>query len=404
MENLVIIGAGQSAVQCITTLQKEGYPGSITLVGDEEHLPYQRPPLSKGFLEDTIKKERLYFKKLEFFIENKIQLKLGTYVEGVNIQDQNIALADGVKLDFDKLVFATGSRVRKLDFPGNNLDSIHYLRGLDDAESMKSDMENSKNIVIIGAGYIGLEVAAIASKRNVSVSVIEMADRVMNRTVDPQISEYYKNLHESHGVDFQFNNSLKEIVGSKKVEKVICSDGTEIKADMVIIGAGILPNVEIAEEAGINCENGIIVDEFAKTNLDIVFACGDCTNHPNKLLNRNLRLESVHNAMEQAKTAAYSVLGNPVEYNQIPWFWSDQYDHKLQIVGLSGEHDAVTIRGNIKESKFMLFYTKEDKLIAVDSVNNPKEFLICRKLVANKVKMNAEMISDLKMDLNDLIQ
>ena len=404
MENLVIIGAGQSAVQCITTLQKEGYSGSITLVGDEEHLPYQRPPLSKGFLEDAIKKERLYFKKLEFFIENKIQLKLGTYVEGVNIQDQNIALADGVKLDFDKLVFATGSRVRKLDFPGNNLDSIHYLRGLDDAESMKSDMENSKNIVIIGAGYIGLEVAAIASKRNVSVSVIEMADRVMNRTVDPQISEYYKNLHESHGVDFQFNNSLKEIVGSKKVEKVICSDGAEIKADMVIIGAGILPNVEIAEEAGINCENGIIVDEFAKTNLDIVFACGDCTNHPNKLLNRNLRLESVHNAMEQAKTAAYSVLGNPVEYNQIPWFWSDQYDHKLQIVGLSGEHDAVTIRGNIKESKFMLFYTKEDKLIAVDSVNNPKEFLICRKLVANKVKMNAEMISDLKMDLNDLIQ
>tara|TARA_B100000427_G_scaffold309647_1_gene298829 strand:- start:427 stop:1107 length:681 start_codon:yes stop_codon:yes gene_type:complete len=226
----------------------------------------------------------------------------------------------------------------------------------------------------------------------------------MNRTVDPQISEYYKNLHESHGVDFQFNNSLKEIVGSKKVEKVICSDGAEIKADMVIIGAGILPNVEIAEEAGINCENGIIVDEFAKTNLDIVFACGDCTNHPNKLLNRNLRLESVHNAMEQAKTAAYSILGNPVEYNQIPWFWSDQYDHKLQIVGLSGEHDAVTIRGNIKESKFMLFYTKEDKLIAVDSVNNPKEFLICRKLVANKVKMNAEMISDLKMDLNDLIQ
>ncbi len=404
MENLVIIGAGQSAVQCITTLQKEGYSGSITLVGDEEHLPYQRPPLSKGFLEDAIKKERLYFKKLEFFIENKIQLKLGTYVEGVNIQDQNIALADGVKLDFDKLVFATGSRVRKLDFPGNNLDSIHYLRGLDDAESMKSDMENSKNIVIIGAGYIGLEVAAIASKRNVSVSVIEMADRVMNRTVDPQISEYYKNLHESHGVDFQFNNSLKEIVGSKKVEKVICSDGAEIKADMVIIGAGILPNVEIAEEAGINCENGIIVDEFAKTNLDIVFACGDCTNHPNKLLNRNLRLESVHNAMEQAKTAAYSILGNPVEYNQIPWFWSDQYDHKLQIVGLSGEHDAVTIRGNIKESKFMLFYTKEDKLIAVDSVNNPKEFLICRKLVANKVKMNAEMISDLKMDLNDLIQ
>ena len=403
MEDLVIIGAGQSAIQCINSLKKEGYAGSITMIGEEEHLPYQRPPLSKGFLEDSVNKERLYFKKLDFFTENKIQLKLGTSANKVDLENKLVFLSDDTHLSFDKLVFATGSRVRKLDFPGSNLSSIHYLRGLDDAESIKNDLERSKEVVVIGAGYIGLEVAAIAAKKNVTVSVIEMADRVMNRTVDPQISDYYLKLHQNNGVKFIFNNSLEEIKGSKKVESVLCSDGSEIKADMVIIGAGIIPNVELAENAGVICDNGILVDEFGQTNYKNVYACGDCTSHPNKLLNKQLRLESVHNAMEQSKTVAFSVLAKPLEYNQVPWFWSDQYDHKLQIVGLSGEHDNVVMRGNTKDQKFMLFYTKDNQLIAVDAVNNPKEFLICRKLVANKVKIKSEMISDINTNLNDLI-
>jgi 3-phenylpropionate/trans-cinnamate dioxygenase ferredoxin reductase subunit len=403
MEDLVIIGAGQSAIQCINSLKKEGYAGSITMIGEEEHLPYQRPPLSKGFLEDSVNKERLYFKKLDFFTENKIQLKLGTSANKVDLENKLVFLSDDTHLSFDKLVFATGSRVRKLDFPGSNLSSIHYLRGLDDAESIKNDLERSKEVVVIGAGYIGLEVAAIAAKKNVTVSVIEMADRVMNRTVDPQISDYYLKLHQNNGVKFIFNNSLEEIKGSKKVESVLCSDGSEIKADMVIIGAGIIPNVELADQAGVFCDNGILVDEFGQTNYKNVYACGDCTSHPNKLLNKQLRLESVHNAMEQSKTVAFSALAKPLEYNQVPWFWSDQYDHKLQIVGLSGEHDNVFMRGNTKDQKFMLFYTKDNQLIAVDAVNNPKEFLICRKLVANKVKIKSEMISDINTNLNDLI-
>lgn len=403
MEDLVIIGAGQSAIQCINSLKKEGYAGSITMIGEEEHLPYQRPPLSKGFLEDSVNKERLYFKKLDFFTENKIQLKLGTSANKVDLENKLVFLSDDTHLSFDKLVFATGSRVRKLDFPGSNLSSIHYLRGLDDAESIKNDLERSKEVVVIGAGYIGLEVAAIAAKKNVTVSVIEMADRVMNRTVDPQISDYYLKLHQNNGVKFIFNNSLEEIKGSKKVESVLCSDGSEIKADMVIIGAGIIPNVELADQAGVFCDNGILVDEFGQTNYKNVYACGDCTSHPNKLLNKQLRLESVHNAMEQSKTVAFSAIAKPLEYNQVPWFWSDQYDHKLQIVGLSGEHDNVVMRGNTKDQKFMLFYTKDNQLIAVDAVNNPKEFLICRKLVANKVKIKSEMISDINTNLNDLI-
>ena len=403
MEKLVIIGAGQSAIQCITSLKKEGYSGSITLVGEEEHLPYQRPPLSKGFLEDSINKERLYFKKLDFFTENKIQLHLGSSAEKVDMENNKVYLSDRSELEFDKLVFATGSRVRHLDFPGSDLSSIRYLRGLDDAESIKNDLKISQNLVVIGAGYIGLEVAAIAAKNNISVSVIEMADRVMNRTVDPQISQYYLELHQKNGVTFKFNTSLEEIKGDKSVQSVICSDGTEIKADTVIIGAGIIPNFELAEDAGIDCTNGIEVDEYGRTNLKNIYACGDCTNHPNKLLNKDLRLESVHNAMEQAKTVASSIMSNPSEYSQIPWFWSDQYDHKLQIVGLSGDHDTVTMRGDTSDSKFMLFYTREDELIAVDSINNSKEFLICRKLVTNKVKIKPSMISDPTTNLNDLI-
>ena len=403
MENLLIIGAGQSAIQCISTLKKEGYSGSITLVGEEEHLPYQRPPLSKGFLEDSLNKERLYFKKLEFFTENKVQLYLGLSAEKLEIDNQKVYLSDNSVLEFDKLVFATGSRVRYLDFPGSELKSIFYLRDLDDAEAIKKDLETSENLVIIGAGYIGLEAAAIAAKKNKKVTIIEMADRVMNRTVDPQISEYYLNLHKSYGVKFHFNTSLETINKISDSLKVICSDGTEVKADSILIGAGVVPNIELAEEAGINCDNGIIVNEFGQTNFKNIYACGDCTNHPNKILNKNLRLESVHNAMEQAKTVASSLMNNPMEYNQVPWFWSDQYDHKLQIVGLSGDHDMVTMRGNTNDAKFMLFYTKDEELIAVDAINNPKEFLISRKLVANKVKIKPKVISDLNTNLNDLI-
>ena len=403
MENLLIIGAGQSAIQCISTLKKEGYSGSITLVGEEEHLPYQRPPLSKGFLEDSLNKERLYFKKLEFFTENKVQLYLGLSAEKLEIDNQKVYLSDNSVLEFDKLVFATGSRVRLLDFPGSELKSIFYLRDLDDAEAIKKDLETSDNIVIIGAGYIGLEAAAIAAKKNKIVTIIEMADRVMNRTVDPQISEYYLNLHRSYGVKFHFNTSLETINKVSDSLEVVCSDGTKVKADSVLIGAGVVPNIELAEEAGIHCDNGIVVDEVGQTNFKNIYACGDCTNHPNKILNKNLRLESVHNAMEQAKTVASSLMNNPMEYNQVPWFWSDQYDHKLQIVGLSGDHDMVTMRGNTHDAKFMLFYTKDEELIAVDAINNPKEFLISRKLVANKVKIKPKIISDLNTNLNDLI-
>ena len=403
MEELVVIGGGQAAIQCIASLRKEGYSGSITLVGEENHLPYQRPPLSKGFLSGATESDRLYLKKIEFFQENSIQLNLGITADRIDRDNCIVHLSDDKSIGYDMLVLATGSRVRKLKFPGSDLEGINYLRGIDDAESLKDGLLKSKNLVIVGAGYIGLEVAAVATEFDTKITVIEMADRVMNRTVDPIISDYYQELHSKNGVDFILNESLEKVDGDKAVEQVICSGGSSIQADILVIGAGVIPNIELAEESGLNCDNGISVNEYGQTEDTKVFACGDCTNHPNEKLNRRLRLESVHNAMEQSKTVATSVMGNRTAYNQIPWFWSDQYDHKLQIVGLSGDHDEVLIRGDQAESKFMLFYLKGEELIAVDAVNNPKEFLICRKLVENKVKISSDDILNQSKNLNDLI-
>ena len=403
MEKLVIVGGGQAAIQCITSLRKDGYKGSITLIGEENHLPYQRPPLSKGFLSGITENKRLYFKSLEFFQENSVQLNLGVKANQIDRDNDLIHLSNNESISYDKLVIATGSRVRKLEFSGSKLNGIHYLRGIDDAQSLKENLTKSKNIVIVGAGYIGLEVAAVATEFDIKITVLEMADRVMSRTVDPIISDYYQTLHSKHGIEFILNESLEKIEGKEKVESVICSSGSSIPAELVVIGAGVLPNIELAEKSGLHCDNGIYVDAYGQTEDKKIYACGDCTNHPNERLNKRLRLESVHNAMEQSKTVSSSIMGNKIAYNQIPWFWSDQYDHKLQIVGISGEHDEVFVRGSLGESKFMLFYLKEQKLIAVDAVNNPKEFLICRKLVENQVKITSDDILNQSKDLNDLI-
>ena len=242
----------------------------------------------------------------------------------------------------------------------------------------------------------------MATESGLAVTVIEMAERVMNRTVDPLISEYYKKLHEKHGVEIHLNTPLEAFGGTKSVSKVFCSN-LALNADCVVVGAGILPNQEIALDAGLKCDNGIWVNEFCKTEDDNIYACGDCTNHPNKSLNTRLRLESVHNALEQGKTVASSLLKKNIAYNQVPWFWSDQYDHKLQIVGISGDHDKVVKRGGEENRSFLLFYLKKNKLIAVDAVNNPKEFMICKKLVANKIKISSDYISDPSINLSELL-
>mgnify|MGYP002700545977 FL=1 len=403
MNEIVVIGSGQAAIQTVMSLKRNEFIGSIKVIGEEDHLPYQRPPLSKDFLLEEYKPERVSLKKKEFYEENGVDLILGKRAESIDTILKEITLSDENKIRYDQLIIATGSRVRKLNVPGSDKKGIYYLRDLDDANALKQRLKKNKKMVIVGAGYIGLEVASVAASLGVEVTVIEMANRVMNRTVDPMISSYYQKLHESHGVKIHLDNGLKAFEGGDSVNAVLCSDGLMLEADLVVIGAGVLPNQEIAIEAGLECNNGIMVNEFGETSTAHVYACGDCTNHPNKGLNTRLRLESVHNAMEQSKTVANTIMGNKEPYDQVPWFWSDQYDHKLQLVGISGDHDEVVMRGLESEQKFLLFYLKNSELIAVNAINSSKEFLICRKLVANKVKISSDVIKDQSVNLNDLL-
>ena len=403
MNEIVVIGSGQAAIQAVMSLKRNEFTGSIKVIGEEDHLPYQRPPLSKDFLLEEYKPERVSLKKKEFYEENGVDLILGKRAESIDTILKEITLSDENKIHYDQLIIATGSRVRKLNVPGSDKKGLYYLRDLDDANALKQRLKKNKKMVIVGAGYIGLEVASVAASLGVKVTVIEMANRVMNRTVDPIISSYYQKLHESHGVKISLDNGLKAFEGGDSVNAVRCSDGLMLEADLVVIGAGVLPNQEIAIEAGLECNNGIMVNEFGETSTAHVYACGDCTNHPNKGLNTRLRLESVHNAMEQSKTVANTIMGNKEPYDQVPWFWSDQYDHKLQLVGISGDHDEVVMRGLESKQKFLLFYLKNSELIAVNAINSSKEFLICRKLVANKVKISSDVIKDQSVNLNDLL-
>jgi 3-phenylpropionate/trans-cinnamate dioxygenase ferredoxin reductase subunit len=403
MDKIVIAGAGQAAIQSAVSLRKFGYEGSITIIGEESHPPYQRPPLSKDYLLGKTQLDRVHLKKEAFYAENKIELIINTKVESIDRKEKMVSLSNKENLAYGKLIIAVGSRVRKLDVPGVNKNGIHYLRGLDDANSLKENLKEGKKLVIVGAGYIGLEVAAVAASLKIETSVIDIADRVMSRTVDPLISDYYHSLHENNGVNIHLEHGLKSITGKRNVEKVFCTNNLELDADIVVIGAGVIPNDELASTAGLTCENGIVVNEFGQTEDENIYACGDCTNHPNKILGRKLRLESVHNAMEQSKAVASSITGLEEPYNQVPWFWSDQYDHKLQIVGLSGDHDEVIMRGSQSEQSFLLFYLKNKEIIAVNAINSSKEFLISKKLVENKVIISSDIISDQSVQLNDLL-
>ena len=403
MNNLVIVGTGQSAMQCALTLRRNKFKGRIILVGKERHLPYQRPPLSKEFLSGEATLERVYMKSKEFFDQNEVEIIFSTEVNSIDRKNKSLALSNGEDLSYKNLVLATGSRVRKLNVEGSHLSNINYLRTIEDANKLKEYFKFGKKLVIIGAGYIGLEVAAVAIEKGLNVTLVEMADRVMSRTVDPIISDYFENLHRNKGVEIILETALEKFEGNNKVKKVNCTTGKVLEADGVVVGVGILPNQEIAKSAGLKCNNGILVDEYGRTEDTSIFACGDCTNHPNPSLNKYLRLESVHNALEQAKTVALSLVGKQEKYDQIPWFWSDQYNEKLQIVGLSGSHDEIVTRGSLKKGSFTLFYLKKGELIAADSVNNSNEFLISKKLVANKLKISSDILSNQSVDLKDLL-
>ena len=399
----IIIGASHAAAQLTTSLRQEGWEGEILVIGDEPYLPYHRPPLSKTFLSGDKTIAELYIRPAAFYEKNNIQFKQGR-VTAINRAQQTLTLSDGTQLGYDKLALCLGARVRKAAIVGEELAGVHYLRNIADVKGIQPYVVKDKRAVIIGGGYIGLETAAALRKQGMDVVVLEMADRILQRVTAPELSEFYTRIHREEGVKIHTGISVSAIVGDGRVEKVICSNGAEFPADVVIIGVGVLPNVELAQEAGIEVDNGIIVDEFCRTNDAHIVAAGDCANHFNAIYGRRMRLESVPNASEQGKTAAASLCGLTKAYKSLPWFWSDQYDLKLQIAGLSQGYDQVVVRGDKLASRsFAAFYFKDGHLIAADCINRPQEFMLSKKIITENIVIEASRLEDESISVKELL-
>ncbi|MEC8518161.1 MAG: FAD-dependent oxidoreductase [Pseudomonadota bacterium] len=407
MNHIVIIGAGQAAAQAIVSLRQGGYEEAITLVGDEQELPYQRPPLSKKYLSGEMEAERLFFRGQEYYDNENVTLKLGCRATAVSANKKTVTLDDQSDLAFSKLIICTGSRPRQLPLPGAELKNIFDVRTIADIDAMKPAFTPGKKLIIIGGGYIGLETAAVACKMGLETTVIEAADRVLARVTDPVMSAFYQRVHAEEGVTILTGTGVAGLHGTEgTVSGVELSDGRILEADCVVVGIGIVPNTELAEAAGLDVDNGIVVNDVARTSYPDIYAAGDCTQHPNDLLGRHLRLESVQNAIEQGKAAASDILGTPVAYHQIPWFWSDQYDVKLQIVGMSGDHDKIVTRGDLNSRSFAVFYFKGDQLTAVDAVNRPGEFMVAKKLVHRAAEgdvFEPDKLADESLSAKDLM-
>jgi len=402
-DGIIIIGAGQAAAQAVQSLRAEGYTGAIRLIGDEPYAPYQRPPLSKKFLAGEIEYDRLLLKPESFYKDANTLTMWGTRVTEIDRKGKRVALNDGQSFGYEKLLIATGTRVREINVPGFDLEGVHYLRSIDDVLGLQSALIPGAKAVIVGGGYIGLEVAAVARKRGLEVTVLETADRVMARVVDPTVSRFYERIHAEEGVKIRTGVTVSGFDGKGRIEAVTSADGERFPCDFALVGIGVIPNVELALEAGLKVENGIVVDELTRTSDPDICAAGDCTNHPNDIYGHRLRLESVHNAIEQGKTAAALMAGKEKPYSQVPWFWSDQYDLKLQIAGLSAGYTNSITRGNPDTGRsFAVYYLKGDVLIAVDAINRPGEFMTSKMLIAQGARLDPKRIADESIHVKEI--
>jgi 3-phenylpropionate/trans-cinnamate dioxygenase ferredoxin reductase component len=403
---IVIVGAGQAAVQAIDTLRRKGFTGSIALVGEENSWPYQRPPLSKKYLAGALDAQRLLLRPPHFYAEHAVDAQLGRRVAEIERGAQRIRLDDGAFIAYDELLLATGSRPRALPVPGAQLRGVHFLRTLADVEAIRSELLGARRLVIVGGGYIGLEVAATCRELGLETTVLEMADRAMNRVTCAEVSAFFQAEHARHGVSILCNTRVRAIAGddsSGRVRAVVCEDGTEHGADLVIVGVGVEPAEELASAAGLQCANGIMVDEFCRTSDPRILAAGDCSIHPSPHYGRLLRLESVDNAFEQGTSAALGILGTPVIHDKVPWFWSDQYDLKLIIVGLNHGYDTLVMRGSCATRSFSACYLLSGELIAIDTVNSAKDQMAARKLIAARARPNLEKLADPNFALRDCV-
>jgi 3-phenylpropionate/trans-cinnamate dioxygenase ferredoxin reductase subunit len=402
-QSAVIIGGSHAAVQLVISLRQNGWEGQITVVSEEPHMPYHRPPLSKAYLAGDSSEEQLALRAPAAYEKLDVNFMLGVSVKRIDTQAYKLELDNNQTLPFSKLALCTGARARPLPIPGADLQGVHYLRTMDDVGGIQQSAASAKTAVIIGGGYIGLETAASLRKLGIAVTILETESRLLKRVASETTSQFYLRLHQQHGTDIRCNTMATAIEGDAAVTGVVCGDGNKISADMVIIGIGVIPNTELACDAGLDVDNGVLVNEFAQTSHRDIVAAGDCTNHPNPMLKTRLRLESVPNATEQAKAAAASICGIEKQYAELPWFWSDQYDVKLQIAGMNQGYTDAVIRGDSGSSSFSVFYLKDNLILAADCINRPKDFMLAKKLIMQGKPTEAAALADETTELKTLM-
>lgn len=401
----IIIGASHAASQLGPDLRKKGWQGRILIITDESVIPYHRPPLSKEYLSGKKTFEQILIKKPALYEKNEIEFLLNTRVTKINRKDKHIVLENGETLDYDKLALTTGARVRHIPVPGADLKGVHYLRNAKDVEQIMPLAQAGKRAVIIGGGYIGLETAAVLQTIGMQVTVIEMMERVLERVTTSEVSAFYHRIHTEEGVNIITGASVTKISGDEFATSVIVDNGDNFVADLVIVGIGVIPNTELADKAGLEVSNGIVVDEYCRTSDHDIVAAGDCTWHYNPFYEKHIRLESVQNALDQARVAAATLNGDLKPYDTLPWFWSDQYDLKLQMQGLSAGFDEVIIRGDIENSrKIAVFYLKEGRILSVDAVNSAPEFMVGKKLILAKTLVDKEKLADADVSIKELLK
>lgn len=401
MGHVIVIGAGQAGSSCVAKLRNSGFDGQVTLIGAEPVPPYQRPPLSKGYLLGDITLERLFLRPESFYAEQGIDLRMGQAVGAVDTGAQTVTLGDEI-LHYDDLVFTTGSTPNRLPAAiGGDLDGLFTVRDLSDVDSMARRFVEGAKVLIVGGGYIGLEAAAVAAKLGLHVTLVEMADRILQRVAAPETSDFFRDLHRGHGVDIREAVGLTRLVGETRVTGAVLSDGSELAVDFVIVGVGIRPCVDLAEAAGIIIDNGIAVDTQGRTSAPHVWAAGDCASFPYR--GGRIRLESVPNSIDQAECVAENIMGAGKEYVAKPWFWSDQYDVKLQIAGLNTGYDRVVARHTDDDSTAFWYY-RGDELLAVDAMNDPRGYMVGKRLIEAGKSPDPRLIADPATDLKALLR
>ena len=401
MRHIIVIGAGQAGSSLVAKLRAEKYVGKITLIGEEAVLPYQRPPLSKKYLLGEMDLERLYLRPRAFYVDNQIDLHLAQTAVAIDRADK-VVITGGVSMPYDQLALTTGSVPRRLPASiGGELGGVHVVRTLADVDEMAAGVREGARLLVVGGGYIGLEAAAVAARRGMQVTLVEMADRILQRVACRETSDYFRALHSDHGVDIREGVGLARLLGQTQVTGAQLTDGTELTVDMVIVGVGITPASGLAEAAGLEIDNGIKTDAYGQTSDPDIWSAGDCASFVFR--GQRIRLESVQNAIDQAEVVAKNMLGAAEVYQPYPWFWSDQYDVKLQIAGLNTGYDDVVIRQGATKGSASHWYFQADQLLAVDAMNDPRAYMVGKRLLEAGKSPAATVVGDSSVDLKSLL-